>query len=85
MGFVVGTYVSGDSDIGKLEKKIQERYTQRAPFAGCPIQKAFMAEAVKPGQLDKLKATCREKGVRLYARNGRSITRVQLKASIRLW
>lgn len=87
MGFVVGsmkTSVGGDSDVRNLEKKIKEHYAQRAPFAGCRIQPAFMAETVKPGQLDRLKATCREKGVRLYARNGRSISRVQLKASVGL-
>lgn len=83
-GFVVGSMkpnVSGDSDVRNLEKKIREHYAQRAPFAGHPIQPAFMAETVKTGALDRLKATYKEKGVRLYARNGRSISRVQLRAA----
>mmetsp|Transcript_3805 Transcript_3805/g.8154 ORF Transcript_3805/g.8154 Transcript_3805/m.8154 type:complete len:89 (+) Transcript_3805:2-268(+) len=87
MGFVVGsmkTTVRGDSDIRKLENRIKEHYAQRAPFAGYPVQTAFMAEVVKPPELDRLKATCREKAVRLYARNGRSISRVQVRASLRL-
>lgn len=83
-GFVVGSmksHINGDSDVRKSEKKIQQHYTQRVPFAGSTIQPAFMAETVKPGHLDRLKATCAERGVRLYARNGRSISRVQLQAA----
>jgi hypothetical protein len=83
-GFVIGsmkTQVSGDSDVIMLDTKVQQHYAHRAPFAGHPIQLAFMAETVKPDQLGRLKATCKSKGVRLYQRNGRSISRVQLRAA----
>lgn len=82
-GFVIGsmkTTIGGDSDVSNLEKKVQQYFAPRAPFAGHPIQLAFMAETVRPDLMSKLKATCKSKNVRLYARNGRSISRVQLKA-----
>jgi hypothetical protein len=75
-GFVVGsikTHVVGDSDIGKLEKKIREQYAHRLPFAGHRIQPAFMAETVKTGRLDRLKAACKARGVRLCGCTGRAL------------
>jgi hypothetical protein len=80
-GFMVGsmkTHVSGDSDIRKLAKQVRDHYAQRMPIGGYTIQLAFMAETMRPSQLDRVKATCKRMGVRLYKRNGRSSSRVEL-------
>jgi hypothetical protein len=80
-GFVLGsmkTHVSGDSDIRQLSDKVQRHYAQRERFAGHDILLAFMAETMQPHVMDRVKSTCKQLGVRLYARNGSSISRVAL-------
>ena len=78
--FVLGsmkTYVSGDGDVRQLAQKVAQYYAPRPPFKGRPIDLAFMAEVVKDEQRGRLLATCKQLGVRLYARNGSSISRVK--------
>lgn len=82
-GFVIGsmkTAVSGDCDVMDLVNTIKTHYAPRMPFKGRLIQPVFMAEVVRSGH-DRLRDTCRKFGVRLYARNGRSISMVQLRAA----
>lgn len=85
--FVIGSLKicvdgDGDSEVVALEKKVARYYEPREPFKGHRVQLAFMAETVKGhGQWDRVKETCRHKGVRLYSRTGRSVSRVQLRAA----